>query len=594
MRKKDRGIWKQITWAELAAKARHVGTALASLGFVPGDRAAVLAETGPDWVYADLGILGAGGVSVGIYPTAGADQVAELLRDCGAVVLFVQNEEQLDKALDARAACPHLRGIVVFNAAGLRDFGDAMCESLDTFLARGAAHDSANPGVWEAGIAAIAADDLALLIHTSGATGAPKGAMLNHRTVLFEAVNGAALMGLRRGDERLAFMPMCHVAERILGLYQSLCSCTVSNYAEDSDTVLEDLRELQPTVLGGLPRFWERFHARTAIRVADATWLQRLAYRWAIGVGSRHADARLGGRRPSALSSAMFWIARKSVLRNIRRGIGVDRLRLGFITGAPAVPELIRWYMALGVDLLEAYGMAECGLIAWMPPDALCPGTVGKPVPYGEIALSVDHEILVRGAHVFQGYWNRPDLTEAALRDGWLRTGDIGAMQDAHLSITGRDSDGIVTATGTRVAPAAIETALTFSPYIADAMLIGAGRPYLTCLLLIDHETIEKWAQDNAVPFISFASLARGDAVAALIGAELARVNRCFACTEQIMDFRLIDRRLEPEDAELTPAMKLRRGTVRRTYAALIETMYDGDNENPTAWVPVSTQSVGH
>ena len=579
MRRKDRGIWKEITWSDLATKARHTGMALASLGFAPGERAAVLAETGPHWVYADLGIMGAGGVSVGIYPTSGAEQVAEVLRDCGAVVLFVQNEEQLDKALEARATCPNLRRIVVFNAAGLRDFGDAMCESFDAFVARGAAHDTADTGAWQAGIASIAGEDLALLIYTSGATGAPKGAMFNHRTVLFQAANGAALMGQRAGDERLAFLPMCHVAERVLGLYQSLYSGTISNYAEDADTALEDLREVQPSVQGGLPRFWERFHARTTIAVADATWLQRVAYRWAIGIGGKHADARLASERPSAWLASAFWIARHLVLRNIRRGIGIDRLRWGFITAAPAVPELIRWYMAMGTDLLEAYSIAECGLVAWMPPDAIRPDTVGKPVPYAEVALSPDNEILVRGGHVFQGYWNRPDLTEAVLRDGWLHTGDVGTMEDGYLRVCGRMSDRIVTAAGRQIAPAAMETALKFSPYIADAMLIGADRHSLTSLLLIDHETIEKWAQDNAVPFTSFASLVRSDAVTALVETEIARVNRRFGGAEQITAFRLIEHRLQPEDPELTPAMKLRRAYVQEKYAALIETMYAADNE---------------
>ena len=327
MRRKDRGIWKEITWTELANRARHVGMGLAAIGFAQGDRAAVLAETGPDWTYADLGILGAGGVAVGIYPSSAASQVGHVLRDCGASVLFVENEEQLDKALEARADCPALRRIVVFSMTGLRDLGDSMCEGFAAFVARGAAHDGAHPDAWRAGIAAIGGDDLAMLLYTPGTTGVPKGAMLTHRNILFQISNGVELLGQREGDERLAVLSMCLVAERITGLYQALYSGTITNYAEEPDTILDNLREVQPTIQAGVPRFWERFHSRTTITVADATWLQRLTYRWAIGVGLRRADARLAGRRPGGIA---FWLAYHLVLRNIRRAIGIDRLRWGY------------------------------------------------------------------------------------------------------------------------------------------------------------------------------------------------------------------------------------------------------------------------
>jgi long-chain acyl-CoA synthetase len=575
MRKKDRGIWKEITWSDLAARARHVGLGLATIGFAPGDRAAVLAETGPDWAYADLGIIGAGGVSVGIFPTSPREQLVDVLRDSGATVLFVENEEQLDKALDVRADCPDLRRIVVFAMTGLRDLGDPMCESFQALLARGAAHEQAHPAAWQSAVDAIGGDDIAVLAYTSGATGEPKGVMLSHRTLLFQVFNGAALLEQREGDERLAVLSMCLVAERVTGLYQALYSGTITNYAEDADTALENLRELQPTIQGGVPHFWERFHSRTTIAVADATWLQRLAYRWAIGVGQRRADARLAGRGPSVFNVLAFALAYRLVLRNIRRDIGIDRLRWGFVVGAHASPELIRWYLALGVPLLDAYAVTECaGLATWTPPGAIRPNTVGKPVPYGEIALSPGGEILVRGGHVFQGYWNQPDLTGQILRDGWLHTGDSGAIEDGHLRVTGRLADIIVTAAGNTVIPSAIETALTFSPYIADAMVIGEQRHALTCLIMLDHQNVEKWAQDNAIPFTSFASLVRTDAVRGLIEATLSQANARVAPAEQIKGFVLLDRKLAPEDPELTPTMKLRRGFVQQKYAALIETLY--------------------
>jgi long-chain acyl-CoA synthetase len=255
--------------------------------------------------------------------------------------------------------------------------------------------------------------------------------------------------------------------------------------------------------------------------------------------------------------------------------MGLDRLRWGIVGAASTSPELIRWYLALGIELLETYGLTECGgLATWTSPDGIRLGTVGRPVPYGELAIAPEGEILIRGRHVFQGYWNDLEATAQALRNGWLHTGDIGAVEDGYLRVTGRMRDIIVTAGGKTITPSELETALKFSPYIADAMLIGNRRQFLTCLVVTDHENVEKWAQENAVPFTSFASLVRTDAVRGLIEAELTRVNARHGHVELIKTFRLIEQKLEPEDAELTPTMKLRRGFVHEKYAELIETMY--------------------
>ena len=317
LRRKDRGIWKEVTWDQLAAQARHVGMGLKALGFAPGDVAAVLAETIPEWVYTDLGILGAGGISAGIYPTDAPAQVAYLLNNSGARVIFVENEEQLDKALEAKATCPALTRIVIFDMTGLRDLDDPMCESFAAFLARGEAHDRSLPGDWEAGIARISGEQTAILVYTSGTTGPPKGAMLSHRNILFHCVNGVRLADQRAGDERLAFLPMCHVAERIVGIYYALYAGAISNYVEGPETIAENLRELQPTIMTAVPRFWERFHSRIQIAVQEATWLQRQFYRLAIGTGLRVADARVAGKSPGGLNRLLYGLASHFVLQMV-------------------------------------------------------------------------------------------------------------------------------------------------------------------------------------------------------------------------------------------------------------------------------------
>jgi len=342
LRKKDRGIWTPVTWAELGARVRQVGTGLLADGFGRGDVACVLAETRPEWVAIDLGILATGGISVGVSPTDSAEQLGHVLRESNARVLFVENEEQLDKALLVRDACPALRRIVILEMKGLRDFTDSMSESWRDFLARGAEHDRASGDAWQTGVAAITAEQSALLLFPQGAAGA--GRRLTHGDVLQLVSDAVAMLGPRAGDERLAMLPMSHVMERVLGLYFALSSRIVSNYLESPTTLAENLQELQPTVLGADPQTWERLHARANQAAAGATRLQQAAYRWAIGVGQ-------GGGLYAAL-------ARWLVLRAVRRELGLARLRLAYVGAAPVAPEVRRWAAALGIAIQQIDGQA--------------------------------------------------------------------------------------------------------------------------------------------------------------------------------------------------------------------------------------------
>jgi long-chain acyl-CoA synthetase len=333
LRKKDRGIWKPVTWTELGARVRQVSTGLQAVGFGRGDAACVLAETRPEWVTIDLGILSVGGISVGVSPTESAEHLGHVLGESKARVLFVENEEQLDKALLVRDACPALRRIVILEMKGLRDFTDSMSESWRDFVARGADHGDA----WQAGVASITAEQSALLLFPPGAAG--KGHMLTHGDALQLVADAVAMLGPRAGDERLAVLPMSHVMERVLGLYFALHSRIVSNYLESPTTLAENLQELQPTVLGADPQTWERLHARAAQAAAGATGLQQAAYRWAIGAGQ-------GGGAYAAL-------ARWLVLRAVRRELGLGRLRLAYVGAAPVPPEVRRWAAALGVTIRQ-------------------------------------------------------------------------------------------------------------------------------------------------------------------------------------------------------------------------------------------------
>jgi long-chain acyl-CoA synthetase len=577
LREKVLGIWKTITWNEWLERTKEIAFALDGLGFRPGDVASVLANTVPEWCYADLGVLCAGGVCSGIYPTDSAKQVAYLVNDSRTRVLFVEDDEQLDKALEARAHCPMLERIVVFDMEGLAKFSDPMCVSFASFLAEGRARIAGREDRWEEMIASRGPDDLAILVYTSGTTGPPKGVMLSHRNVVTQMRHATDVLSYTAHEERLAFLPMCHVAERVAGCYYGIAIGVVANYAESPETVLENVRELQPTSLGAVPRVWERLYSATMIALKDGTALERWAYRLAIAAGYRVADARLERRAPTLLERIGFALAYRLVLRNIRIMMGIDRCHWLWTGAAPIAPDLIRWYLALGMNMYEVYGQTEnTGLATVMPADGIKLGTVGKAVPYGEVMVSPEGEILIRGDFVCMGYLNQPVRTAETIdRERWLHTGDVGLIDnEGYVRITDRMKDIIITAGGKNITPSEIENQLKFSPYISDAVVVGDRRPYLTCLVMIDQENVEKFAQDRAVPFTNYASLCRAQEVQDLIWGEIEKVNADFARVETIKRFYLIEQQLTPEDDELTPTMKLKRKFVNEKYQKEIEVMY--------------------
>jgi long-chain acyl-CoA synthetase len=577
IREKKFGIWQPTSWRQWLEVSKDIAYALHAIGFRAGDVGSIIANTVPEWVFADMGILCAGGVSSGIYPTDSSVQVEYLVNDSRTKVIFAEDEEQLDKILTCRARCPSLERIVVFDMEGLAGFSDPMVTSLAEFLALGRNHRQGRDALWDEMIASRTSDDLAILVYTSGTTGPPKGAMHASRSVVHQMRHANDLFASDGADERLVFLPLCHVAERIGGYYLSLALGSVMNFAESPETVPDNLREVQPTIFLAVPRIWEKFYSAVTIALKDATPFQQWVYRRALLIGYRMSDHRLEGSAPPLSLRLANRLAYALVFRNIRRTIGLDRCRLAFTGAAPIAPNLIRWYMALGLDMREVYGQTEnCGVATAMPADRIKLGSVGKAVPWGEVGISPQGEILIRGDFLFMGYLNQPEKTaETVDAGGWLHTGDVGTIDnEGFVRITDRMKDIIITSGGKNITPSEIENLLKFSPYVSDAVVVGDRRPYLTCLVMIDHENVEKYAQDHDIPFTNYASLCRAPEIRELIGREIEAVNANFARAETIKKFFLIERQLTPEDEELTPTMKLKRSFVNKRYAAEIDAMY--------------------
>ena len=576
-REKDLGIWLAYSWTDFYDHSRLIGLGLLSLGLKRGEVISILSEDNKEWIYTDLGVQSVGGIVSGIYATDAASQLKYLVNDSDSRFLFVENDEQLDKFLSVRDEMPGLAKVIVYDRDGLHTFKDDQVIFIDDLYRIGRDFLKANPKRFEEEIATSQPDDTAILVYTSGTTGPPKGAMISHSNIISSVIGASLTLPVSETDEQVCFLPLCHILERLISVFVPVGHGSVVNFAESPETVFDNVREVSPHVFTAVPRVWEKVYSRVTIMAEEATAIGKWAYRHAIATGMKRGEALENGEPVPFVTRLMYGFWDFMVLSKMRRLLGFDRLRRGTTGAAPISPALLKWYRAVGITVLEGYGMTESsGVISVNVIEDNKTGSIGKVVPGGEVRFGPDGEIQYRGPNVFKGYWNKPDKTaETISEDGWLHTGDVGRIDnEGFLYITGRAKDIIITAGGKNITPAEIENRLKFSPYISDAVIIGDQRKYLTCLIMIDQENVEKFAQDRRVPFNNFKSLCAAKEVRDLIGGVVEETNREFARVEQIKDFRLIDVLLTPEDEELTATMKLKRSFVERKHKKLIDEMY--------------------
>jgi len=576
LRKKELGLWRDISWEEYGRNVRRVALGLTALGLQPGQAVAVIGENSPEWLYADMGTMAAGGVTVGIYTTNAAEECGYILGHSEASVYVVEDEEQLDKALAVRGDCPRLKKIVVIDTEGLRSFQDPMVMTFEELLELGRRLDEENPGLFEERLASRGAEDVALLIYTSGTTGPPKGAMLSHDNVIWTCKSLSMAVPVWEADELVSFLPLSHIAERMFSVYMPLRFRYTVNFIENTDTVTENIVEISPTVLFAVPRIWEKYSSAIFIRMKDATWFKRLCFGLALKVGRAHARARLETEGAPAALGLAFRLAHFAVFKKLKERMGMERVRVAISGAAPISPEVLKFYHAIGVPLRQVYGQTEdTGPTSVHKGDLIEAENVGPALPGVEVRIADDGEILVRGRNVFKGYFKNPEASAETLEEGWLHSGDVGVLDErGYLTITDRKKDLIITSGGKNIAPQYLENKLKFSPYINDAVVIGDGRKYVTALIFIDEDNVVKFAQENKVPFTTFGSLTKAKEVVQLIAQEVEEVNKTLARVEQIKRFALLPKKLVAEDGEVTPTMKLKRKYINETYAELIEEMY--------------------
>jgi long-chain acyl-CoA synthetase len=576
MRHKYLGIWRDITWSDYEQNVRHVALGLAALGVQPGDRIAVIGENRPEWLYADLGACCLGAVTVGIYTTSAPNQCEYVIGHSEARVFIVEDEEQLDKALIFRERTPVLCKIVVMDPKGLRDFSDPMVITFDQLLQQGQERDRKDPNEFQRHVERVVPEDMALIIYTSGTTGPPKGAMLSHANVTWTTWSLGEALPFYDTDEALSFLPLSHIAERMFSVFLPLRFGYTVNFTESPDTVTENFREVSPTVIFAVPRIWEKYYSSIKINVANATWFKRVTYGLAERIGRMYGELRFS-HLPVPLSLRLLRsLANVLVFYKLKERLGFERARIAVSGAAPISPSVLKYYQGIGVPLRQVYGQTEgSGPTCIHTGDKVEPENVGPALPGVAVRIADDGEILVKGGNVFMGYYRNPEATAETVVDGWLLSGDVGALDErGYLKITDRKKDLIITAGGKNIAPQNIENQLKFSPYINDAIVIGDRLKFLSALIVLDEENVVQYAQDHKIPFTTYESLTKSPEIIELIDREVQEVNRGLARVESLKKFTIVPKKLYEEDGEVTPTMKVKRRYINEKFGDLIKQMY--------------------
>ncbi len=608
-RSKRRGIYRERTWRDYAAMVGRATAVLAGLGVAKGERVAIMGDASEDWLVCDLAAQALGAVSYGVYPTASAAEVEYQLRDGGAAIFIAEDQEYVDRVLAFADAAPGLRAILVIDSSAMFAYDHSKLRRYADALDATSLDDDAAIAALEALAARLDPRDPAFIVYTSGTTGHPKGALVAHGRHLAAAYNLVEHYPVLASPQRtVAYLPLCHVLGRDVAITLPLVCGLVPHFGEDVEDLAQTLFEVAPTVLFTVPRYLQKIASQVLVAVQNSSPVKRAAYAAALRVGRTYARARWDGTVSTSLAAG-YAAAQTTVFRPILNKLGFDALTLAISGGAPLPPDTMALWQIWGVNVCEIYGQTEeaGAIIAGQRGPFPRPGDVGTAAPGWEIRLHESGEILIRGEHVFEGYWGNPAATRDVLDEGgWLHTGDVGewvatrpaapaadavaplvkgARHPARLKLIDRARDFIVTAGGKTLAPSYIENILRSSPYIAEVAVFGHARKYLTALVEIDYETVSDWARGRSVAYTGFTSLASHPEVERLLAGEIARANGELARVEQVKAFRVLPKALDPEDEDepITPTRKIKRGLMLKRFGALVESMYDDSEERLVA-----------
>ncbi|MGD9117064.1 MAG: AMP-binding protein [Dehalococcoidia bacterium] len=582
IRHKNHGIWQRYSWQDYYLNVSHLALGLTSIGFKAGDKMLIIGDNAPQWYYAELAAQANRGVAVGVYSELLPSEVKHIAENSEASFAIVQDQEQVDKLLQIKDKLPHLKKVIYWNYKGLAHYDDPILMEYGQVLQLGIEHDAEHPGLFEQNVASGKADDICAIVYTSGTTGeTPKGAIHSYRTMRAGADHYLYLDPLSENDNIVPYLPPAGITEQWLSIGCHLLSASILNFAEKPETQPEDFREIGPSIVVYGARVWEAQAGRVQARIKDADVLKRLIFRLMMPIGYKTAEMSYRQRKPNPFWKALYAIANLALFRPIRDSLGLSNARICYATGAMLSPEAFRFYHALNLPLKSLYGSTEGGSLTGARNDDIRLETVGPVHRGAEVRITDEGEILYRQPGVFLGYYNDPDKTAQVLKDGWFHSGDSGFInEDGHLVFLDRMEDLVELASGDKLTPQLIESRLRFSPYIKDAWVLGGPNgAYVSAILIIDYESVGRWAGDNGVAYTTFTELSQRREIYQLIKQDIDRVNQTLPPGTKIRKYVNLHKEFDPDEAELTRDKKLRKAFIQERYRDLIKAIYSDKTE---------------
>lgn len=561
-----------MTYAELGEQVKNLTHGLMDLGLTKGDRLAILSYNRPEWAITDFSTFCLQGVVVPVYQTLPANQIEYILNDCQARAIVVENDLQYQKILEIKKNLSNLEFIIT-----IEDLSDTKSDvtPLSELMERGKRHRQAHSGLFDQNLNTIQSREICTFVYTSGTTGEPKGVMLHHDGFIKDIVNSEAVLNLYPDDVFLSFLPLSHLYERLAGHWCPMYRGTGIFYARSIETVVEDIAIARPTVMVSVPRLYEKVAAAVYEQVENSPAIKRNLFYWAIGTGLEYHEQRISGNVTPWLKRR-YQFADKVVFSKIKKKLG-GRLRSPIAGGAPLSVDTLKFFEAIGLRIIEGYGMTETHLIITLtPPGKTKYGSCGKPIKGVQVKIAADGEVLVKGDTLMEGYYNKPELTSEVIdNDGWLHTGDIGYLdEDNYLFLTDRKKNIIITSGGKNIAPAPIEHALKASKYIDDVCLVGNGRKFISAVIIPNYDLLKKYAESVGFAPVNNEELVRNEQIISLIKQEVDQQQSSFASYETVKKFILLDQPLSIDKGEITPSLKIKRDVIEKKYKAPIDALY--------------------
>jgi long-chain acyl-CoA synthetase len=579
IREKAYGIWQTYTWKDYFNYVKKTAAGFAALNMKRGDNMCMIVNNSPEWLFSELGAHALGATTLNLFTSSIAFELAFSIERIHSPVVVVQDQEQVDKLLEVKDKLTHVQKVVYIDPTGMTAYeNDAWLISYAGLLETGEKYLADHPDDVEEEISKGRPRDIAVMIQTSGTTGVPKIAMLSHRNLTTMAEQWVEAANIQPEENWISMSPTAWIVDQMWGMGVALTGAMTMNFPETPETVLDDFRDIGPSMLITASRFWEDMASRIRVKISDASWIKRKLFYLGEKVGRSVVQKKLQKQTISWPVKVLYGFLRVAVYNPLLDRLGCSHFHSAFTGGHPISPDVIGFFRAIGLNLKQCYGLTEsCGIFQIQPDNEVKLETVGKPLPLTEVKLADDQEVLVKSEANFSGYYNDYKSTESAFENGWLKTGDAGYIDDdGHLLIIGRKEDIIRNKSGDAFSPDFIETRLKFSPYIKEAVTFGEARPYITAMINIDLGNVGNWAEDRMIPYTTYMDLSQQKAVEDLILKEVRDVNRQLPDVMKIRKFVLLYKLLDADDDELTRTGKVRRRFVYGLYIKIIEAMYGG------------------